>query len=140
METAWSMMAHAGLPGCYWAEVVATAVYLRNCLPTTAFNKKITSYEYWYRRKPILIISRCLVAWLMHIFQMLSGRSWTKSLKNYGLWVIVPSRKDTDYLMRRLKMLLYVKTSSSIKEILVMRLMKYNSKHLWSLIATLKEM
>ena len=37
METAWSLIAHAGLPDCYWAETVAAAVYLRNCLPTTAF-------------------------------------------------------------------------------------------------------
>ena len=88
----------------------------------------------------ILVISRCLVAWLMHIFQMLSGQSWTKRLKNCGLWVIVPSRKDTDYLMRRLQMLLYVETSSSMKQVLVIRLLKYNSKYLWSLITTLKEM
>ena len=54
METARSMMAHAGLPDCYWAEAVATAVYLRNRAPTTAFNKKITPYERWYRRKPNL--------------------------------------------------------------------------------------
>ena len=54
METARSMMAHAGLPDCYWAEAVATTVYLRNRVPTTAFNKKITPYERWYRRKPNL--------------------------------------------------------------------------------------
>lgn len=40
------MMAHAGLPECYWAEVVATAVYLTNCVSTTAYNN-ITSYEHW---------------------------------------------------------------------------------------------
>ena len=54
METARSMIAHAGLPDCYWAEAVATAVYLRNCLPTTALNKKMTPYERWYGRKPDL--------------------------------------------------------------------------------------
>ena len=54
METARSMIAHAGLSDCYWAEAVATAVYLRNCVPTMAFNKKITPYERWYGRKPDL--------------------------------------------------------------------------------------
>lgn len=37
MESARSMLAHAGLPDSYWAEAVATATYLTNRIPTTAF-------------------------------------------------------------------------------------------------------
>ena len=39
MESARSMLAHAGLPDSYWAEAVATAAYLRNRTSTTAFRK-----------------------------------------------------------------------------------------------------
>ena len=42
MESAQSMLAHAGLPHCYWAEAVST----------TAFEKVGTPYERWYERKP----------------------------------------------------------------------------------------
>ena len=54
MESARSMIAHAGLPNCYWAEAVATAAYLRNRVPTVAFKEKTTPYEQWYGRKPNL--------------------------------------------------------------------------------------
>ena len=51
MESARSMLAHAGLPDSYWAEAVATAAYLRNRTPTTAFEEKKTPYERWYGKK-----------------------------------------------------------------------------------------
>ena len=54
MESTRSMLAHSGLPDCYWAEAVATAAYLRNRTPTTAFTEKKTPYERWYGRKPNL--------------------------------------------------------------------------------------
>ena len=54
MESARSMITHAGLPDCYWAEAVATASYVRNRVPTTAFKDKMTPYEKWYGRKPNL--------------------------------------------------------------------------------------
>ena len=51
MESAKTMIAHAKLPNFFWAEAeaVATAAYVRNRLPTTAFK---TPYEKWYERKP----------------------------------------------------------------------------------------
>ena len=52
VESARSMIAHAGLPNNYWAEAVATAAYLRSRTPTTAFKEKATPYKQWYRRKP----------------------------------------------------------------------------------------
>ena len=52
MESARSMLAHAGLPHCYWAEAVSTAAYLKNRTATTAFEKVATPYERWYGRKP----------------------------------------------------------------------------------------
>ena len=36
MESARSMIAHAGLSNCYWAEAVATAAYVKNQIPSTA--------------------------------------------------------------------------------------------------------
>ena len=52
IESARSMLAHAGLPHCYWAEAVSTAAYLKNHTVTTAFEKVATPYERWYGRKP----------------------------------------------------------------------------------------
>lgn len=52
MESARSMMAHARLPNCFWAEAVSTAAYLRNRTATTAFEKMLTPYERWYGVKP----------------------------------------------------------------------------------------
>ena len=54
MESARSMMAHAGLPNRYWAEAVATATYVKNRTPTTAIREARTPYECWYNRKPKL--------------------------------------------------------------------------------------
>ena len=51
MESARSMIAHAGLSNCYWAEAVATAAYVKNRMPSTAI-KDQTPYEQWYGRKP----------------------------------------------------------------------------------------
>ena len=45
MESACSMIAHAGLPDSFWAEAVATAAYVRNRTPTTSINGQ------WYGRK-----------------------------------------------------------------------------------------
>ena len=52
IESARSMLAHAGLPHCYWAEAVSTAAYLKNRTVTMAFEKVATPYERWYGRKP----------------------------------------------------------------------------------------
>ncbi len=51
MESARTMMAHAGLQDCYWAEV-ATAAYVRNRMPSRSFKSPVTPYERWYQRKP----------------------------------------------------------------------------------------
>ena len=53
MESARSMMSHAGLPDSYWAEAVATAAYITNRTSTTAL-EKMTPYEQWYGRNPDL--------------------------------------------------------------------------------------
>ena len=47
-------MAQAGLPEKYWAEAVATAVYLRNRTPTRSLKQNKTPFEMWYGRKPDL--------------------------------------------------------------------------------------
>ena len=45
MESARTMMCLAGLPKSYWAEAVATAAYIRNRVPTKAFEGKVSPYE-----------------------------------------------------------------------------------------------
>jgi len=45
MESVRSMMSHAHLPNSFWAEVVATASYLRNHSVTTALEDGKTPYE-----------------------------------------------------------------------------------------------
>jgi len=49
VESALSMITHANLPNCYWAEAVATTT---NRTPSNAFKEHTTPYERWYCRKP----------------------------------------------------------------------------------------
>ena len=51
METVRWMIHKAGLPLNFWAEAVATAVYLRNRSPTACI-KEATPYECWHKEKP----------------------------------------------------------------------------------------
>lgn len=51
VDSARSMLAHAGLPKSYWSEAVNTAAYVRNRLPTRSV-KNVTPYELWYGKKP----------------------------------------------------------------------------------------
>lgn len=52
IESSRSMLSHASLPNCYWAEAVSTASYIRNRMRTSSL--EVTSYERWYGRKPDL--------------------------------------------------------------------------------------
>ena len=52
MESARTMLLHAGLPDIYWAEAIAIAAYCRSRIPTKAFKESVTPYERWYLRKP----------------------------------------------------------------------------------------
>ena len=52
VESARSMIAHAGLSNIFWAEAISTAAYVRNCLPTMALKENETPYERWYGKKP----------------------------------------------------------------------------------------
>ena len=45
MESARTMLSHAGLPDSYWAEAVASAAYIRNRVPTKSFKESVTPYE-----------------------------------------------------------------------------------------------
>ncbi len=51
MESARSMIYHAGLPLDFWAEACNTAVYIHNRSPTTCLKDK-TPYECLFRKKP----------------------------------------------------------------------------------------
>lgn len=52
-EKARCILHEAGLPKAYWAEAVATAIYLYNRCPTKAVKDK-TPFEAWFSRKPNL--------------------------------------------------------------------------------------
>ncbi|PFX21946.1 Retrovirus-related Pol polyprotein from transposon TNT 1-94 [Stylophora pistillata] len=51
VESARSLIAHAALSDSFWAEVVSTAAYVRNRLPTMALKENETPYKRWYGRK-----------------------------------------------------------------------------------------
>ena len=52
VQSARSMIAHAGSSNIFWAEPISPAAYVRNRLPTTALKERETPYERWYGRKP----------------------------------------------------------------------------------------
>ena len=61
MESVRSMLHKAGLPLTFWAEAVATAVFLRNRSPTSHV-KNATPFEFYHSRKPdisFLRVFRC---------------------------------------------------------------------------------
>ena len=51
METVRCLLHYANLPLDFWAEAVATAVFLRNSSPTS-YLKEVTPYQCWFREKP----------------------------------------------------------------------------------------
>ena len=46
------MIRFARLPDSYWGEAVATAAYIRNRVPTSAFKKWYHLMRKWYQRRP----------------------------------------------------------------------------------------
>lgn len=52
-EMARTMLNKANLPNVYWKEVVHTIIYTLNRVQLRV-NKKITPYELWYDRKPLV--------------------------------------------------------------------------------------
>ena len=52
VESARSMVAHAGVSNIFWAEAISTAAYVRNRLPTTVLKENETPYERCYGKKP----------------------------------------------------------------------------------------
>ena len=46
------MIINANLPKSLWAEAVATAVYVRNIIPTRTHKAPSTHYQIWYGEKP----------------------------------------------------------------------------------------
>ena len=54
MESARSMLSHAGLRNNFWAEAVATAAYVRNRSPISALSEDVPPYQKWYGHKPNL--------------------------------------------------------------------------------------
>jgi hypothetical protein len=52
METVRAMMHTANIPETLWAEITATAAYLRNRIPSRANDNNKSPYELWYDQKP----------------------------------------------------------------------------------------
>ena len=51
VESAHSMIAHAGFLNISWAKAISAASYERNRLPMSALKERETRYEWWYGRK-----------------------------------------------------------------------------------------
>ena len=83
MESARSMIDHAGLPDKYWAEAVECAAYIRNRLPTTALREKKTPFEMWNGRKPNishLKVFGCMAYAHRDTYQTHRETNWTRRL------------------------------------------------------------
>ena len=52
LESLHAMMHSAGVPDLLWAELAATAAYLRNRLPTRVNQDNASPYELWHGYKP----------------------------------------------------------------------------------------
>jgi len=52
LETVRALMLSAGIPDNLWAEITATATYLRNRLPNRANKNNTSPYELWHEKKP----------------------------------------------------------------------------------------
>ena len=97
MESARSMMTHAGIPDKYWAEAVECATYTRNCTPTTAFKEKNTPFEVRYGKKPNISHLRvfgCMA--YVHIPDSQRHKLDKKAVK-LRLWATIFSQRDIDY-------------------------------------------
>jgi hypothetical protein len=53
VRMAQALLKQRGMSAVFWGEVVVTAIYILNCLPTKALNGK-TSYEAWHGRRPVV--------------------------------------------------------------------------------------
>jgi len=53
-DAARAMIIQAKVPKTFWAEAIATAVYVRNRVPTSSHKQSTTPYEIWYGVKPDL--------------------------------------------------------------------------------------
>lgn len=51
-EAARALIVQSDLPKTFWAEAISTAVYVRNRVPTRAFQQLTTPYETWTNTKP----------------------------------------------------------------------------------------
>lgn len=122
VESARSMIAHAGLPNTYWAEAISTAAYVRNRMSTSAFKQNKSPYERWYGRKPDirnLRVFGCMA--YAHALTAKDG-SWTRKQRSYVLLVTVVPPKDTGCLMKYNERYSFGELSSLTSMTLVIRM------------------
>ena len=96
VEAARSMLSHAGLSNAYWAEAMATATYLRNCMVSTPLKAGETPYLLWYKPNVEHIRVFCCIVY-SHIpsencnkldkkAQKLRFIGYTETARNYKIW------------------------------------------------------
>ena len=73
-ESVRSMLSDTNLPKKFWAEALATAVYLRNRSPTRAVERR-TPFEAWTKEKPDVSHLKALIVYVMLMFLKTSDRS-----------------------------------------------------------------
>ena len=86
-----------GLPTCFWAEAVATTVYILNLSPTRAVRDQAT-YRARIGRRPI--VSHLIVFGCKHmvLLKLILG-NLMKNLRNIFLSVTFPNPKHINYII-----------------------------------------
>ncbi len=95
--SAWSLLSHSKLPNKLWAEVVVTAVYVRNHVTTCVNEEWITPFEKWYGHTQDVSHLRVFGCTAYCLFPVLKEESSTRRLnlclitaRTLSNWITTP--------------------------------------------------
>lgn len=89
----------------FWGEIVYIIFYLMNRCPTKAVEDK-TPFELWsigVAANHLLIISRCLVLFVMHMLQRRQGKNLMIQVRSVFLWDLAHIPKVILYNLKKKK-------------------------------------
>ena len=97
LGSAWSLLSHSKLPNKLWAEVVVTAVYVRNHVTTCVNEEWITPFEKWYGHTQDVSHLRVFGCTAYCLFPVLKEESSTRRLnlclitaRTLSNWITTP--------------------------------------------------
>lgn len=99
VEMGRSMMQARGVSKSFWAEVVATTIYVLNISPTKAVLNR-TPYEVWRGNKPKVSHLRIFGCVAYALVNSQARASLMKNLKNMSLLVIAHNLKLISYIIQ----------------------------------------